>query len=131
MPHEAFSHSEIVSLEARRSERLRMLWAGELVLRKGRYDCRVLDISQHGAKISTDTDIAPGEDGLLLCEGLDVLFRVVRCEPDCVAVTFVDEFEQDELESDTEYTSRVARNQQIFRYLASGIGPPLRPRAED
>ena len=131
MPQDTLSFSETVSLEARRSDRLNMYWSGELVLRTGSYDCRVIDISQHGAKLASEADVRPGDDGLLLCEGLDVLFHVVRREGDCVAVTFVDEMADDLGEDEVEVVSRYARNQQVFRYLACGLRPPLTPHVAD
>lgn len=128
MPQDRYSSAETVSLEARRSERLNMYWTGELVLRTGRYECRVIDISPHGAKLTSAAPVRPGDDGLFLCEGLDLLFHVVRHEPNFVAVSFIDEFDQDIGEDDVETVSRIARNQQAFRYLLGGLVPPFRQR---
>ena len=129
MPQKRTAPTATVSLDARRSDRLGMLWVGEIVLHAGRYECRIIDISQHGAKLATEAAVRPGDEGLLLCEGLDLLFRVVRHEFGIVAVSFVDELDQDVSCDDTETVSRLARNQQIFRYLTDGLGGPFTPRA--
>ncbi|SMQ73737.1 PilZ domain-containing protein [Altererythrobacter xiamenensis] len=131
MPQNSFASCETVSLEVRRSDRLNMYWSGELVLRSGRYDCRVIDISHHGAKLTSAARVRPGDDGLFHCEGLDLLFRVERHEPNFLAISFIDELDQDIGEDDVETVSRIARNQQAFRYLLGGLVPPLRRRGED
>ena len=101
-----------------------MLWAGEIVLQGKRHDCRVLEISQHGALLSHDKSLAVGTSGILLCEGLDVLFEVLRSDEAGTAVAFVDEGEQPGEPFDVETVTRSARNQQVFRYLASGVIQP-------
>ena len=130
MPQDTFAFAETVSLEARRSERLSMYWTGELVLHTGRYDCHVIDISHHGAKLTSAAPVKAGDDGLFLCEGLDLLFCVMRHEPNFIAISFIDEFDQEIDEDDVETVSRIARNQQAFRYLLGGLVPPIRRRGE-
>lgn len=123
--------TETVSLDARRSTRLQMLWPGEIVLKSGRHDCRVLDISQHGARIATEAILHAGDDGLLLCEGLDTLFEVVRANPDHVAVSFVDESDCEETIQEAGGNVRAAKNRQFFRYLAVSAPPPPNQLSED
>ncbi len=79
--------------------------------------CRVTEISRHGAKLETLARIRSGEDGLLRCDGLDLLFRVIRFERTTVIVEFIDEAADIDGEIDPELAALIENNNQILRFL--------------
>lgn len=114
-----YSNKKTHTLEARRSRRLGLVSCGEVVLREGRLACEMIDISQHGARLAIHCRASEGDFGLLRCEGLDILFRIIRRADDEIGIDFVDETSDldDENEDDLEEFSRVVNNYQILRLL--------------
>jgi hypothetical protein len=105
------------SLEPRRSHRFDLRAKGELVLLSGRHACWVNEISRHGARLSTHAGIERGDDGLLQCDGLDLLFHAIRVEKNTVVVEFVDELAGSEGAIDPALAALIKNNNQILRFL--------------
>jgi len=114
-----YSNKTIHTLEARRSRRLAIVSCGEVVLREGPVACKMIDVSQHGARLAIRCRSSEGDYGLLRCEGLDILFRIMRVAEDEIGIEFVDETSEldDENEDDLDDFSRVVNNYQILRLL--------------
>ena len=94
-----------------------MISSGEIVLREGTVECRLTEISQHGAKLIAKVAASVGDYGVLRCDGLDILSRVVWVDGEMLAIEFVDEANDEDAEQDMEQFSRVVRNHQILRLL--------------
>ncbi|WP_428027643.1 PilZ domain-containing protein [Altererythrobacter sp.] len=108
---------EIFSLDQRRSKRIELASMGQFVLQDGAYDCQVVEISLCGALLLTLAELRVGQDGLLRCDGLDLLCQVVRIEPGFAAVEFVDESGETADVLDRRELSRAENNYQILRFL--------------
>ncbi len=105
------------NLDARRSHRFDLMSAGEILLRSGREACKVLEISRNGARIETNAKLRPGDDGLLRCDGLDLLFFTVRVERKSALLEFIDELAESDEEIDPELAAVLENNYQILRFL--------------
>ena len=108
---------EIANFEPRRSYRFDLGAMGQVVLVSGTSSCRVVEISHHGARLETDARIRIGEDGLLRCDGLDLLFRAIRYERGSVVIEFVDELAEADGEIDPAHAALIENNRQILRFL--------------
>lgn len=104
-------------LDARRSHRFGLMSAGEILLRSGKEECKILEISRNGARIETDATLCQGDDGLLRCDGLDLLFVTVRLERGFALLEFVDELADSEGEIDPELAALLENNYRILRFL--------------
>ena len=109
--------AQIASFDPRRSHRFGLGAPGEVVLLEGSCPCQVNEISRHGARLVTGARIRVGEDGLLRCDGLDLLFRVVRLDQRVAVVQFVDELAECEGEIDPALAALIKNNYQILRFL--------------
>lgn len=111
------SDKEVFRLDPRRSQRVELLSMGQIVLRDGTYDCQVIELSLSGALLLTLAQARVGQDGLLRCDGLDLLCQIVRVEPGFVAVEFIDEAEEAADTQDQRDLSRTENNCHILRFL--------------
>lgn len=108
---------DTVTLDQRRSRRVELRSPGDLVLAQGRSPCFVMEISRYGGRIQTDAAILPGDDGLLQCDGLDLLFRAVRMDGACIVVEFIDELAGIEGDVDPDLAEKIKANDHILRFL--------------
>lgn len=109
---------EVCRLEPRRSHRIDLMTRGEVVLRDGSHRCTILEISAHGGLLELSARAEVGQDGLLRCDGLDLLFSVVRVQGDLVAVEFVDESGgEEQADFDHADRSRIDINREILRFI--------------
>lgn len=109
--------AHIASFDPRRSHRFDLGAPGEVVLLDGNCPCKVTEISRDGARLETGARIKVGEDGLLRCDGLDLLFRAIRLDRKVVVVQFVDELAECDGEIDPALAALVENNYNILRFL--------------
>ncbi|MDA7788015.1 PilZ domain-containing protein [Sphingomonadaceae bacterium] len=75
----------------RDAKRLRVLLPGKLIILGGVYDCAIEDVSQTGARLIADVDLAIGQQGILQCHPLDELFSVVWTDGKSAGIQFDEE----------------------------------------
>ncbi len=75
----------------RQAERLRVLMPAALTLLDGVFDCALEDISQTGARFIADAPMEEGQQGILHCQPLEMLFRVVWTDGKTAGVQFDEE----------------------------------------
>ncbi|MCB2083965.1 MAG: PilZ domain-containing protein [Sphingomonadaceae bacterium] len=79
------------TLGRRSAERFKVLVPARLVLLAGEFECALEDISTSGARIITDVPLRTGNQGILRCSPLDVLFLVCWTEGKSAGLQFDEE----------------------------------------
>ena len=79
------------TLRRRSAERFKVLVPARLVLLAGEFECALEDISTSGARIITDVPLRTGNQGILRCSPLDVLFLVCWTEGKSAGLQFDEE----------------------------------------
>ena len=111
------NQSPAANFDPRRSYRFDLRAPGEIVLLCGTEPCKVTELSRHGAKLETNARLRVGDHGLMRCDGLDLLIRVIRYERTSVVIEFVDEAAGDEDDIDPELAALIENNEQILKFL--------------
>jgi len=74
--------------ERRASKRLQVFLPAKLELMDGEFDCAIEDISQTGARLIADAPLRKDQIGVLRCQRLDALFRVVWTSANTAGIEF-------------------------------------------
>ncbi|WP_209347319.1 PilZ domain-containing protein [Pontixanthobacter sp. CEM42] len=83
--------SDSIQPDQRAAERFRVLMPGSITLLDGVFNCAIEDISLSGARFITDVPLRKGQEGILLCSPLEVLFSVVWTDGNIAGVHFEEE----------------------------------------
>jgi len=75
----------------RDADRFRVLMPGTLTILDGVFDCAIEDVSATGARFVSDVPFKTGQEGILLCQQLEVLFSVVWTDRKSAGVKFEEE----------------------------------------
>jgi len=87
----AFSEADQSQANRRTADRFRVLMPGTLTILDGVFDCAIEDVSATGARFISDVPFKQGQEGILLCQPLEVLFSVAWTDRKTVGVKFEEE----------------------------------------
>lgn len=109
----------IATIDSRRARRLELSLRGELLTSGGAQSCVVEDISTTGAKVRAAVELAPGDEGILKCDELDILAEVRWRSGPVHGLTFAEPTEwcAEEGILDIDDAGRRANNRRFFRLL--------------
>ena len=109
------SSETLLSVEARRSVRVSLDYAAQLVTRTGTVLCRIDNMSAKGALLTPQKELELGDYALLQCDILDMLVEVIRHEVDAIAGRFLEDLDGRDLGDDPAAQARASTNRRFFR----------------